>query len=60
MCLCVYSWSVISFVVSQWALVSFFTFMFRDSMCICVYTLLCGSLVCVTCVYNGERVCVDL
>ena len=28
-------------------------------MCrLCVYTLLCGSVVCVTCVYNGESVCV--
>ena len=50
--LCRYSVSV--------CLSKLFTFMFRNSMCICVYALLCGSAVCVTCVYDGERVCVDL
>ena len=32
-----------------------------ETACVdCVYTLLCGSVVCVTCAYNGESVCVDL
>ena len=59
MCLCVYLWGVISFVIRLLCLSVPLEALCLETACVnCVYTLLCGSVVCVTFVYNGESVCV--